>query len=310
MVKKDEEFQKLMASKLFDVEHALGLYAHSFYCLPAEAIYSDDLDVKLGEGTKDCHIYLIGVVPKVDLKGARQEDKILHFDFEVHGATYTVSGPMPEGLSLENDGDLWYLTDGSGDRYGPSDEQIFQAFQMQHGLLEFQVVYVGQAYGKDGSRSALDRLKKHETLQKIALEGAPEGYRLQLILVEIHPSNQMFTFFNPFASDKSQGEQRIKQGLDKLFGTNEHERVTLYEASLISYFQPKYNKEFKNSFPSTNLKVLADCYDKDFSSIVAEFCFDEPPFLLCSEEVSAEVEHVVKIDLHDQESRRMFFARD
>lgn len=61
-----------MASKLFDVEHALGLYAHSFYCLPAEGIYSDDLNDKLGEGTKDCHIYLIGIVPEVDLKGARQ----------------------------------------------------------------------------------------------------------------------------------------------------------------------------------------------------------------------------------------------
>lgn len=310
MTSKDEKFKKLMSSKLFDVEHALGIYAYSFYCLPAEAIYSDHLDEKLGEGTKDCHIYLIGIVPKVDLKGARQEDNALHFDFEVLGTPYTVSGSIPEGTTLEHEDELWYLLDASGNRYCPTGEQISDAFQMQHGLLEFQVVYVGQAYGKDGSRHALDRLKKHETLQKIALEGAPEGYRLQLILVEIHPSNQMFTFFNPFASDNSQGEQRIGQGLDKLFGTNEHERVTLYEASLIRHFRPKYNKEFKNSFPSTNLKVLADCYDKDFSSIMAEFCFDEPPFLLCSEDVPAQAQHVIKIDLHDEANRKVFFSTD
>ncbi len=42
------------------------------------------------------------------------------------------------------------------------------------------------------------------------------------------------------------------------------------------------NKEFKDSFPSTNMKCLQDCYDKDFSAIVAEFCFDEIPFLLRS----------------------------
>lgn len=310
MTDKDEKFRNLMSSKKFDVEHALGLYALSFYSLPAEAIYDENLSAQLGDGLRDCHIYLIGVVPKVDLKGARQEDQTLIFDFEVLGKEYLVQGPIPKGHKLKKENDLWYLCDGSGDRFGPSDEQIFQAFQMQHGLLDFEVVYVGQAFGKDGSRNALDRLKKHETLQKIALKGAPEGYRLQVLLVEVQPSNQMFTVFNPFAQDNSDGENRIRQGLDKLFGTNEHERITLYEASLISYFQPDYNIEFKNSFPSTNLKILTDCYDKDFSSIVAEFCFDEPPFLLRSAEVPAKSEHVIKIDLHDEKDRKVFFAKE
>ena len=309
MTKKDEKFEKQLSSKLFEVEHALGLYANSIYSLPAEAIYNDDLDEKFGEGTRNCHIYLIGIVPKIDLKGARHEGDSLHIDFEVKGTPYTVSVPMPEGLKLEYEGDSWYLSDGSDGRYGPSDEQIFQAFQMQHGLLEFHVVYVGQAYGKDGSRHALDRLKKHETLQKIALGGAPEGYVLQLILIEIHPSSQLFTFLNPFASDNSHGEQRISQGVDKLFGTNEHERITLYEASLIRYFRPKYNKEFKDSFPSTHLKVLADCYDKDFSSIVSEICFDTPPFLLCSECIPPKREHIIQFDLHEEENRKGFFSQ-
>lgn len=308
MTDQGDKFRRLMNSKRFDVEHALGLYALSFYSLPAEAIYDEKLDDKLGEGLKDCHIYLIGIVPKIDLKDSRQEGQTLIFDFEVLGKEYSVKGPIPEGLTLKRDEDFFYLSDGSDKRFGPSDEQIFQAFQLQHGLLEFQVAYVGQAYGKDGSRNAIDRLRKHETLQKIALRGAPEGYRLQVLLVEVHPSNQMFTFFNPFAKDNSEGEERIRRGVDKLFGTNEHERITLYEASLISYFQPVYNKEFKNSFPSTNLKVLADCYDKDFSSVVAEFCFDEPPFLLCSEKVTAKPQHIVNIDLHEEADRKVFFA--
>jgi len=299
-----------MGAKKFDVEHALGIYALSFFSLPAEAIYNDELGAELGNGIENCHIYLIGIVPKLDLKGARQDGSTLIFDFEVLGKTLSVDGPIPHGFTLQYEDDLWFLSDGTKERYAPSDEQIFQAFQIQHGLLNFEVVYVGQAYGRDGSRHALDRLKKHETLQKIALLGAPEGYRLQVLLIEVHPSNQMFTFFNPFAEDNSQGGGRIKKGLDKLFGTTEHERITLYEASLIRYFQPKYNKEFKNSFPSTNLKVLSDCYDKDFSSLVAEFCFDRPPFLLFSDAVAPKPKHIIKIDLHNEENRKVFFAVD
>lgn len=59
--------------------------------------------------------------------------------------------------------------------------------------IGFEVKYIGQAYGDAGSRSALDRLLKHETLQKIALKGTPDGYRITLLLLEIQPSNQVFT---------------------------------------------------------------------------------------------------------------------
>lgn len=304
----DKKFKKIMGAKRFDVEHALSLYALSFYSLPAKAIYNDNLAMQFGEGLKDCHIYLIGVVPKLDLKGVRQEDQSLIVDLEVLGKLYSVMGAIHEGLTLKQEDDLWYLSDVCSNRYVPSDEAIFEAFVVQNGLLEFNVVYVGQAYGNEGSRNAVDRLRKHETLQRIALNGAPDGYRIQVLLIEINSFNQMFTFMNPFAADKSQGDRRIKQGVDKLFGTNEHERITLYEASLISYFQPFYNKEFKNSFPSTNLKVLADCYKKDFSMIVAEFCFDEPPFLLYSQDVHAGRQHVIKIDLHKEADRKVFFA--
>lgn len=162
--------------------------------------------------------------------------------------------------------------------------------------------------GEDGSRHALDRLKKHETLQKIAVKGIPEGCSLTILMLAIEPANQLITMFNPWAKDKSQGSDRIKKGLDKLFETNEAERTTLYEASLIRYFQPPFNKEFKNSFPSTNLKVLADCYDKDFSAVAAEISIDELPFWLFSAAVERKPYHIAKHDLHTDAARRVFFT--
>lgn len=118
----------------------------------------------------------------------------------------------------------------------------------------------------------------------------------------------MITFFNPFAQNKEQGSERIAAGLDKLFDTNDAERATLYEASLIRYFQPKFNKEFKESFPSTNLKVLADCYDKDFSAIMAEISIDELPFQLRSETIAAAPSHMAHHDLHTDAARKVFFS--
>lgn len=113
---------------------------------------------------------------------------------------------------------------------------------------------------------------------------------------------------NPFARNTEDGSERIKDGLGKLFNTTEQERITLYEASLIRYFYPDFNKEFKDSFPSTNLKVLQDCYKKDFSGVIAEICIDELPFKLFSGNVKPRNYHIIEHDLHKDNMRSMFFS--
>jgi hypothetical protein len=57
----------------------------------------------------------------------------------------------------------------------------------EYDAVGFEVLYIGQAFGNDGSRNALDRLKKHETLQKIAVKGIPEGYTLTILMLAIEP---------------------------------------------------------------------------------------------------------------------------
>ncbi len=293
--------EKLFGSEQFEVEHALSMYATSFFVLPAGAIY-DDILSKFKEKTSSCHIYLIGFVPKVQLIKAETDNQILKLDYFVlekkHELKYEIS---PDLKLIEND-DSIYLQDSSGNRSWPSID-IFQRLN-----INFEVKYVGQSYGKDGSRNAIDRLMKHETLQKISLKGVPEGYQLTLLLLEIKSNNQVFTVFNPHAKEKDKDGVRIKAGLDKLFNTTEKERLSLYEASLIRYFCPQYNTEFKGSFPSTNLKILQDCYDKDFASVVAEICFDELPFKLFSDSVGPKMYHIVTHNLHKEIARKAFFS--
>jgi hypothetical protein len=185
-----------------------------------------------------------------------------------------------------------------------------RGLHMATGGFRFEVKYIGQAYGSDGSRDALDRLLKHETLQKIAVKGVPKDHVLQVLLLELQADNRIITAFMPSAQSKDDHGLRRKSGLDKLFGTSDAERVSLYEAALIRYFSPEFNKEFKNSFPSTNLKILKDCYEKDFLAVTAQICFDDFPFVLCSEVVAPKFEHIVTHDLHGDKDRRVFLGMD
>lgn len=300
--------ENMFGKAAFDIEHALGMYAVSFCTIPAEGIYDKDALAPLASVIDTCHIYLIGYTPKIDFVGAEERGRRLLLTFEILQRELIVSWQLPDGLSLKRDGDLWYVSDSSGNRYWPNETDIQARLSSDLGALDFEVKYVGQAYGQDGSRNAIDRLLKHETLQKIALKGVPTGYRITLLLLAVQPSNQLFTTINPFAKNTGDSEKRIEQGLNKLFNTTEEERISIYEAALIRYFYPDFNKEFKDSFPSTNLKILRDCYEKDFCSVVAEICIDDIPFRLWSGAVKPTPYHIAKHDLHRSEDRKMFFG--
>jgi hypothetical protein len=296
-------------NKKFDVEHALSMYASSYVILPAWGIYEKEIIAELKPRIDTCHIYIIGTLPAVELVDDRVDGQHLVLGLEVAGARHELSWPIPEGARIvetdqgrfvEKDGILW----------APSEEFIMRRLNNEQDAIAFDVLYVGQAYGKDGSRNALDRLLKHETLQKISVKGIPVDRRLTILMLELESGNRMITVMNPWAQNKGDGPGRIAAGLDKLFGTSDAERVTLYEASFIRYFQPPFNKEFKSSFPSTNLKVLSDCYEKDFACLVSEICIDELPFKLASRVVSPAQYHTAKFDLHDDEARQMFFSQN
>jgi hypothetical protein len=309
-MKKPENLAKevFFGKAAFDIEHALSMYALSYCTIPGEGIYDNEALAPLASVLDACHIYLIGYTPRINFVGAEQKGQCLLLSFEVLSAKHVVEFALPEDVSLGVEGELYYLSNCAGERFWPSETAMQARLAAVTDEIKFEVKYIGQAYGKDGSRNAIDRLLKHETLQRIALKGVPEGYRISLLLLAIEPKNQLITAINPFAKNKDDGGARIQNGLQKLFNTTEEERISLYEAALIRYFYPDFNKEFKDSFPSTNLKILRDCYEKDFSAVVAEICIDDLPFQLWSQTAEPKWYHVAQHDLHKSEERRMFFG--
>ncbi|XMB49873.1 hypothetical protein QQ999_00550 [Pseudomonas fluorescens] len=292
---------------LNDVEHAIGMYAYSYCTMPAEAIYEKNLLQPMMDVIETCHIYCIGYTPIVDFISASQTGDQLTINLSVLNKKYPITYLIP-GLTLKIEDGLNFLENSIEERFWPDIEKMQTRLNNEFKAVTFNVKYIGQAYGQDGSRNAIDRLLKHETLQKIALKGVPLGYRLTLLLLCTQPSTQLVTQLNPFAKNGDSGNVRIQQGIDKASTTTEAEKISLYEAALIRYFYPEFNKEFKDSFPSTNLKILQDCYDKDFSAVVAEIHIDELPFILFSNKIKPKSYHIAKYNLHKNEDRKMFFG--
>ena len=294
---------ELFGNALFDVEHALDMYATSFCTIPAEAIYDKGALAPVMSVIETCHIYLIGFVPTINFVGAEQNSDKLSLIFSILDKEYILESDVPDGHKLVQDDELFYLVNEQGERFWPDEVSIQTRLCHASNAINFEVKYIGQAYGKNGSRNAIDRLLKHETLQKISLKGIPDGYKLTLLLLEVQPNNQLFTVFNPHAKNKDEDSSRIKAGLAKLYGTTEQERIALYEAALIRYFSPSFNKEFKNSFPSTNLKILQDCYEKDLAAVIAEICIDELPYKLYSQSVEVSNYHIAKHNLNKDKAQ-------
>lgn len=293
----------------FGVEHALDLYASSYVIFPAEAIYEEEKLQEYQSILDKCHIYVIGYLPKTDFKSAEKIGNNLKLNFSVGNKQQEIFFPeMPSDLKFKIEDGYHYLENDNGERFWWNDSELMKMIHFKSSGLNFEVKYIGQAYGKDGSRNALHRLMKHETLQKIAVKGVPDGYVLSLLLLEVEPGTTMVTAIRPNAQFKDKDEERIQAGLDKLYGTTEAERISLYEAALIRYFSPEFNKEFKNSFPSTNLKILHDCYEKDFSALFAQICIDELPCKLFSSAVEPKQTHISTYDLHQDDDRKAFFS--
>ncbi|KTC72317.1 hypothetical protein Lbir_1383 [Legionella birminghamensis] len=165
----------LFENGLFDVEHALGMYATSYSTMPAEFLYNKEALKPLMRVIDKCHIYIIGFQPKIDFLGAKQHFTKISLTFSILGNEYTIENNVPEGMKINQDKEL-YLTDEQGKKYYLDSSAIQNHLSRESNAVNFEVKYIGQAFGKDGSRNVLDRLLRHETLQKISLQGLPDGY--------------------------------------------------------------------------------------------------------------------------------------
>lgn len=307
-----KDWDEQLKEQKFGVEHALELNARSSVIMPVRFLYEPDRLEQYRDTLATCHIYMIGHLPIMQTDGAGEIDgSHVITKWLIAGKSYEVRTDIfTTGCTVHKENGLWWIVDPDGNRRTPDKlmERARRQLGDEHSALPFTVLYIGQAFGKNGSRQALDRLLKgHEKLQEICIKGAPEGQALYVLLIDLEPGTNLATIFNPQAKDHDSQYERIVQGLQAQAETSEAEKTTLYEASLIRYFQPPYNKEFKETFPSTNMTLLEGCYGKDINSIMATLNLDAD-FQVKSDIVPQKKDHFVHHQLQTEQDRRIFFG--
>lgn len=142
-------------------------------------------------------------------------------------------------------------------------------------LLDYEVLYIGQAYGEDGKRTAIDRIPEHSTLQKIyneAIINSPDS-EIWIMLCSFEQKNIAHTngrINTPIEFEAEDIERLAKFSNPDDMAISEHQRINFTEAALINLFKPKFNKDFKNTFPSPAHDSYSECYDLDINGIGVE----------------------------------------
>ncbi|RYY72250.1 MAG: hypothetical protein EOO13_00020 [Chitinophagaceae bacterium] len=162
-----------------------------------------------------------------------------------------------------------------------------------HNEFELEVLYVGQAFGKNGSRITVDRLKSHDKAQRIYFDTQQKFPDYEVWFVGITFRPLLMTMFKPWGDvDPAKFEDELaEQEAINTTPISFDQRVTLAEASLIRYFNTyRYNKEYLN-FPSQEHKSYGEVYALDFNSAGFELSTHSLYIKLFSESVPASFVH-------------------
>jgi hypothetical protein len=305
-------------------EVTLGLHTKNAIALaPEELMSGKGIPDDVAEVLKLCHIYAICRRPRLsfDPESFRYETPVSSgvFRRRIGGVLHEHAFQFP--IRVDPDIDVQvspyphrelvgYSNDGTPERHWPASLISMRSKTDGETLNDFEVLYVGQAFG-DGTRTAFDRLKSHQTLQKILAEvsaGSPDDEVL-LFMFEYEPATAMISMdgITKDAEINDLGDAiHIQNVLDNPL--NKKEEISIAEAGLIWYFKPSYNIKFKDSYPSSDLKLLTSCYNLDLAGLIVEINTEEFPARLWSATRAPGYHHIAQFDLHDPQLRRTFFS--
>lgn len=268
-----------------------------------------------------CHIYMVCRRPRITIAptDVRFTDSTFQGSVTVQqGATvqqepFSVRWPEAAGFTFDSQYpfNTFSISEPNGKVYLDGKTALLAAKLgdqfVKH--LSAEVLYVGQAYGEDGSRTAPDRLRNHSTLQQIyaeAIARTPEK-EIWLVLWSFRPI--LLASFDGTQAEYGTSTEEDDQHIDKTLATEitEQQRINFTEAAVIRYFQPEYNTVFKGSFPNPAHKTYSECYDLDINSIAVELDTEGSYCKLWSATVAPRWTHFIHYPLHSKNERQAMF---
>jgi hypothetical protein len=175
--------------------------------------------------------------------------------------------------------------------------------------LALEVLYIGQAYGTDGKRTAPDRLKAHSTLQAIYSEAISRSPDKEVWLALWNFEPQLLTFIDGLTKQYQTTFEEDDAHIHQVISTpiSGQQRINFTEAALINYFKPEYNITFKNIFPSPAHATYSECYELDINSLIVEVDTEDFDACLWTPSVEEKWHHLITYGLHSAEERRSMF---
>jgi len=274
------------------------------------------------DDNRPCNIYFIMKRPKVtvDPKSVIIKNKSISFDFLIQEksnfSSFKIDLDFPDVTSKINfksnypynlfsiyDGDTHLMTARPGTLL---DESYVDKLDVPK--LDFEILYIGQSYGQNGNRMAIDRLSSHSTLQKINSD-----------IIANHPDSDVFILLanftqlnlltmngliktNPKNVDVDEERaQHFFENYENLF--SEKQKINFTEAALIRYFKPKYNIEFKESFPKKTHKSYSECYDLDIKAMGIELDTSEIQRVIYTDNIEKKSYHFMDFSFDSREDR-------
>lgn len=235
---------------------AFNVYADEKMCFDINGLYEEDYLNYVKQNSHDMHIYFILKTPKIELNivPTTKCDGLINFK----GTTF----------EFKEIGDF-------------SPPEVFKIIS-SHNRIDAEVLYIGQAYGAGGKRTAVDRLLNHSTLQKILAKEKRDDCSIMVCMFSLSEHRNVHVITPCGTNDRLL--ELFNKSQDNLNHIGEKEKISLFEGAMIKKFMPKYNLQLKDSFPSDKLKMLSDCYDKEIHSVSAEICFDDFEFNLFTDD--------------------------
>lgn len=321
-----------MISRKYSAEGGLELFSSGATMLQPTDIYHLAKDDETRKALIGCNIYIVARRRRISIAtdSLRIENQQIRGDFLVQYGHGYERFPFKHGLKLAD-----YITSvevGGYPQYGiyyraSNGETVRMPIFRFMADCEYdlddnddlEVLYVGKGYGKNGERLALDRLQHHEKLQRVLADTLHEQPDHEVLLLlfryehyKNHSSSSGDFSVEPTATEKEDSDY-LQTVMNAKF--SRRNRVLLAEAGLIRYFEPKYNKIYKKTFPSKKQKVLQELLALDFSGLTVQvdtgnikanlFSDKAPPLTGVFADIHPYI-HIAKIPLYSKEERESF----
>jgi len=270
-----------------------------------------------------CNIYFILRRPKVtvDIESVKIKGSKVYFDTLIQDKSKFIpisiklefsKAKLPISFKCEYPYNLFTITDSDSHlltaKPGTFLDESYTEKNLEIPLLDYEILYIGQAYGKNGERTAIERLMSHSTLQKIYSQSLSYNPDSDISILLTNFSQLDLLSVNGLAKSNPKNKEDDDKRAFEFFKNNgtlfsENQKINFTEAALIKYFQPKYNLEFKDSFPSKNHKSYSECYDLNIKSMAIELDTSESQRKIYTETSGKKTRHYMDFSFDTREDR-------